>query len=130
MPINMKNALVVIISMNLLFFLSCTQSQSPVHEGASSGHSLKVAYVNGDSILHQYVEFRKASEHLDKKQQAAEQQLQQKSDALQGEIEAYQRKAQSGTLLAQRNAGGRRKAWCNTGRINASTRSIAPGTDG
>ena len=66
------------------------------HSDATSG--LKIAYVNGDSILNNYSEFRSASESMEAKQRTAEEQLQAKGAELEKEIMAYQRRVQSGTL--------------------------------
>jgi outer membrane protein len=59
---------------------------------------LKIAFVNGDSILHKFEQFRKQADVMDEKQRKAEEQLQQKGAALQSEIMAYQKKAQGGNM--------------------------------
>lgn len=63
---------------------------------ASAG--LKIAYVNGDTILHKFEQFRKQADVMDAKQRQAEEQLQAKGAALQNEIMEYQKKVQSGSL--------------------------------
>jgi outer membrane protein len=77
---------------------SCDKGGSSDTSGQSSASGLKIAYVNGDSILLNYGEFRAASESLNLKQRDAEESLQAKGAELEKEIIAYQRKVQSGTL--------------------------------
>jgi Skp family chaperone for outer membrane proteins len=76
---------------------ACTAGE----KGMASGESLKIAYVQGDTILHKFDEWRKESEILEQKQKAAEADLQTKGAALEKEIMDYQRKAQSGTMTGK-----------------------------
>jgi len=79
------------------FVGACGKSPGP-STPAEAGTGLKIAYVNGDSILHKFEQFRKQADVMDEKQRKAEEQLQAKGAALQNEIMAYQKKAQSGSL--------------------------------
>jgi len=65
---------------------------------AETTTGLKIAFVNGDTILHKFEQFRKQADVMDEKQRKAEEQLQQKGAALQSEIMAYQKKAQGGNM--------------------------------
>ncbi|MGB3081118.1 MAG: OmpH family outer membrane protein, partial [Saprospiraceae bacterium] len=62
---------------------------------------LKIAYVNGDTILMNYKEFRAQSQTMDAKQKDAEDMLQQKGAALEREYNEYQRNAQKGTMTGK-----------------------------
>lgn len=78
--------------------LSACGKTSTTSAPAEAGSGLKIAYVNGDTILHKFEQFRKQAEVMDEKQRKAEEQLQAKGAALQNEIMAYQKKAQSGSM--------------------------------
>jgi outer membrane protein len=78
-------------------FSACSKSPS-TSAPAEPGTGLKIAYVNGDTILHKFEQFRKQASVMDEKQRKAEEQLQAKGAALQSEIMAYQKKAQSGSM--------------------------------
>ena len=80
----------------LLVIQACAPKNQPSEDAGATG--LKVAYVNGDSIVYNYSQFRQASENIDRKQRDAEARLQAKMKDLEGEIMAYQRKAQAGSL--------------------------------
>src|SRR6187431_69104 len=88
------------ISVALTIFLvySCKKADSASPVSTDSNTGLKIAYVNGDSILMHYEEFRKESEAMEIKQKKAEADLQTKGAALEREYMAYQQKAQTGTL--------------------------------
>ncbi len=96
-------------STNLLFVLFCTllmtyackESGSAGSPPAANSSGLKIAFVNGDSILTHYKDFKKQSEAMEIKQRNAEEQLQSKGAALEKEIMAYQQKAQTGTLTGK-----------------------------
>ena len=77
---------------------SCKKADSASGQASSSPTGLKVAYVNGDSILMHYAEFRKESEAMEIKQKKAEAELQTKGAALEKEFMAYQQKAQTGAM--------------------------------
>jgi outer membrane protein len=92
-----KFCIIITVVCTVLVVYSCKKTDSPSGQ-ASSASGLKVAYVNGDSILLHYEEFRKESEAMDIKQKKAEADLQTKGAALEKEFMAYQQKAQTGTL--------------------------------
>jgi outer membrane protein len=69
--------------------------------GDVSAPGLKIAYVNGDTILHKFAAFKKQEEAMEAKKRKAEDQLQAKGAALEKEIMAYQQKAQSGVLTGK-----------------------------
>jgi outer membrane protein len=80
---------------------ACNNSASPETTSTAETTGIKIAYVNGDSILVHYKEFKKESEAMELKQRAAEEQLQSKGAALEKEIMTYQQKAQTGTLTGK-----------------------------
>lgn len=93
------------IILSFLFLSVLTVSCKKVEPGQSSTDpqttGLKIAYVNGDSVLLHFAEFRKESEAMEDRQRKAEEQLQSKGAALEKEIMAYQQKAQSGTMTGK-----------------------------
>ena len=93
----MKNLIPFAVVCCTLFFISCDKGGSPQSPSTSSS-GLKIAYVNGDTILMNYKEFREQSKTMEAKQKDAEAQLQQKGAALEREYNAYQQKAQHGTM--------------------------------
>lgn len=82
----------------IIGLLSACNKPSNSSSPDAAGAGLKIAYVNGDTILHKFEQFRKQADVMDAKQRDAEQQLQAKGAALQNEIMEYQKKAQSGSL--------------------------------
>lgn len=80
---------------------ACKESASSSASSPSNGSGLKIAFVNGDTILHKFEEFRKQGEVMDAKQRQLEEQLQTKGAALEKEIMAYQQKAQTGTMTGK-----------------------------
>jgi len=85
----------------LLMTYACKEAGSSAAQPAAEGTGIKIAYVNGDSILTNYKEFKKESEAMEIKQRKAEEQLQSKGAALEKEIMAYQQKAQTGTMTGK-----------------------------
>lgn len=85
----------------LLMTYACKEAGSSTSQPAAEGTGIKIAYVNGDSILFHYKEFKKESEAMEIKQRNAEEQLQSKGAALEREIVAYQQKAQTGTMTGK-----------------------------
>lgn len=80
---------------------ACKEASPSASQPAAEGTGIKIAYVNGDSILFHYKEFKKESEAMEIKQRNAEEQLQSKGAALEREIVAYQQKAQTGTMTGK-----------------------------
>lgn len=92
----MKQLPGIVLFTALTGLFACQQSAQNGGQGDTSG--LKIAFVNGDSILTNYSEFRAASESLSQKQETAEGLLQVKMEELDKQISAYQRRAQAGTM--------------------------------
>ncbi len=82
----------------IIGLLSACGKTSTTSSPEASGTGLKIAYVNGDTILHKFEQFRKQADVMDAKQHDAEQQLQAKGAALQNEIMEYQKKVQAGSM--------------------------------
>lgn len=97
----MKNTILLFCSVLLFIASSCKQENTSPSESATADTGLKIAYVNGDSILMNFDEFRKESEAMEAKQKKAEEELQRKGQTLEREIMAYQQKAQSGTMTGK-----------------------------
>ncbi len=93
--------LVLAMCLGLTGISSCKQDTPSSSSSSAQVDGLKIAYVNGDSILLHFDEFRRESEAMDARQRVAEQELQQKGAALEKEIMAYQKKAQSGTMTGK-----------------------------
>lgn len=94
----MKNLNLWIFGFGIVMLISCAQPTTPETSTMGSAPGLRIAFVNADSILYNYAEFRTASDSMDVKQRKAEAQLQAKGADLEKDIIAYQRKAQSGTM--------------------------------
>jgi len=84
--------------MLLISLLSGCGKSEPNTTSTTPASGLKIAFVNGDTILHKFEQFRKQADVMDAKQRKAEEQLQAKGAALQNEIVSYQKKAQSGSM--------------------------------
>ncbi len=89
-----------IIILSVLSFSACDKTGTRVNVDASTT-GLKIAYVNGDSILLNFEEFRNQSEAMDQKQRIAEEELQRKGTALEREFMTYQQQAQKGTMTGK-----------------------------
>lgn len=81
--------------------MSCDKKSSTAVNVETNSSGLKIAYINGDSILLNFVEFRSESEAMDIKQRQAEEELQKKGTALEREFLAYQQQAQKGTMTGK-----------------------------
>jgi len=98
----MRNLIHLLIICSIAFsYLSCEKSGDQKGTGSSSNSGLKIAYVNGDTILLNYKEFRSQSAAMEAKQKNAEEMLQSKGAALEQEFNAYQKKAQGGTMTGK-----------------------------
>ena len=88
----------------MIFFLSlnaCEKKSASVEVDNADSPGLKIAYVNGDSILFNFNEFRAESEAMEEKQRKAEEDLQKKGAALEREFITYQQQAQKGTMTGK-----------------------------
>ncbi len=96
-----SNNLIFALFCVLLMTYACKDAGSAGSAPAANTTGLRIAFVNGDSILTHYKDFKKQSEAMEIKQRNAEEQLQSKGAALEKEIMAYQQKAQTGTLTGK-----------------------------
>jgi outer membrane protein len=94
-----------ILFYSLMIFLfslnACEKKAASVEVENSNSSGLKIAYVNGDSILFNFNEFRAESEAMEEKQRKAEEDLQKKGAALEREFITYQQQAQKGTMTGK-----------------------------
>lgn len=65
---------------------------------ATANGPLRMVYVNADSILENYIQFRKEKNELDKKQLDIDSKLGVRGKALENEVQAIQQKIQGGLL--------------------------------
>lgn len=65
---------------------------------ASDGSGLRIVYVNADSVLENYTQFRKEKDVLDRKQLDIDTKLGNKGRALENEVGAIQQRIQGGLL--------------------------------
>ena len=84
-----------------LFFFSCEKKTTAHIDADQPSTGLKIAYVNGDSILLNFKEFKAQSEVMEAKQRKAEDDLQKKGAALEREFYNYQQEAQKGTMTGK-----------------------------
>ena len=96
-----KISLFVLVALGFALSMACKESAPAAPNASASGSGVKIAYVNGDSILLHYKDFRKESEAIEAKQKKAEEELQNKGAALEKEIMAYQQKAKTGTMTGK-----------------------------
>ncbi len=85
----------------LVSFVACDKSGGGKTDNGTGNTGIKIAYVNGDSILTNFEEFRKQSEAMGEKQRKAEELLQSKGVALEREFMNYQQQAQKGTMTGK-----------------------------
>ena len=115
----MKILNLFLFGIGMLSMISCAPKNDAGQDEDDSTAGLKIVYINGDSILHNYSEFRSASENMEEKQRNAEEILQIKGAELEKEIMAYQRKAQAGILsrnemeVQERRLGAKQQALLN-----------------
>lgn len=111
--------LLALAVINLYFKVYDKSSSSGMADSAVSteGKSpLTLAYVNADSILEHYAQFRKEKDALDKKQLDIDNKLGTRGRALENEVASIQQKIQSGMLTPkeiqeqEQRLGGRQQA--------------------
>ena len=96
---HMRNITLSVIALSMLCLVTACDKKSPASAStAEAVGGMKIAFVNGDSILMKYDQFSKLSDVMKAKQQKAEEALQRKLMALEKEFVAFQQKAQSGTM--------------------------------
>ncbi len=94
-----KSLLYAGLPLVILIIAACGQkAPATAAEGSAPASGLKIAYVDGDTVLMNFKAFRDASDKLDARQRELEAELQKKGEALEREIMGYQQQAQSGTL--------------------------------
>jgi len=97
----MRNLIQFITVCIVFSFIGCDKPSGQNNRDESNNSGFKIAYVNGDSILLNYKEFRSQSESMEAKQQNAEDMLQSKGAALEAEFNSYQQRAQKGTMTGK-----------------------------
>jgi outer membrane protein len=96
---HMRNRTLIIPSLFMLILvIACKKETASSPDANTGGSGMKIAYVNGDSILMKYDQFSKLSDVMKGRQQKAEEELQRKLLALEKEFVTFQQKAQSGTM--------------------------------
>ena len=95
----MKYLLYTTVFVFVILTWSCEKKTTDNTDATDS--SLKIAYVNGDSILLNFKEFKAESEVMEEKQRKAEEDLQKQGAALEREFMAYQQQAQKGTMTGK-----------------------------
>jgi len=83
---------------NLYFKVYDQSKMNPKAAVASDGSGLKIVYVNADSVLENYTQFRKEKDVLDKKQLDIDTKLGTKGRALENEVNVIQQRIQGGLL--------------------------------
>lgn len=83
---------------NLYFKVYDRSASDPKAVVASNGAGLRIVYVNADSVLENYTQFRKEKDVLDKKQLDIDTKLGTKGRALENEVNTIQQRIQGGLL--------------------------------
>lgn len=97
----MHRFILFVAFISVLMIISCEKKADTTNTTVSTTTGLKIAYINGDSILMNYSEFRVQSEAMEAKQRQAEEDLQKKGSALEREFMNYQQQAQKGTMTGK-----------------------------
>jgi outer membrane protein len=93
------NAILLIAVIYLFTQQSGTATgESPATAAASTDETLDIVYIDADSLLNNYQDFRKKQEDLAARQQTASQGLNQRMQALEKEFRQVQAKVQQGLL--------------------------------
>src|SRR5688572_2706046 len=95
-----QSTFLLISFLSICSFISCEKNTGNNDENQISA-GVRIAYVNGDSILMNFNEFRAQSEAMNEKQRMAEEDLQKKGAALEKEFMSYQQQAQRGTMTGK-----------------------------
>ena len=86
---------------SLVSFMACEKKTGATNTDNPSSSGLKVAYINGDSILMNFAQFRSESQAMEARQRQAEEDLQKQGSALEREFMNYQQQAQKGTMTGK-----------------------------
>jgi outer membrane protein len=94
------NAILIIAVIYLFTQLGNTPAAAPVSESdnPAAAETLDIVYLNVDSLLENYTEFRERQESLAARQQEASQRIQRRMQALEKEFMEVQQKVQQGLL--------------------------------
>src|SRR5262249_46582728 len=83
---------VLIVAVGVLYYLHFSHRPGAANPATSQEvGDLKIAYINSDSVLHNYEYFKASRERLETKGKKLEQDLQNRAQGLQNDIEAYKR---------------------------------------
>lgn len=86
---------------SLFSLMACEKKAGNTNTDIQPSTGLKVAYINGDSILMNFAQFRSESEAMEARQRKAEEDLQKQGSALEREFMNYQQQAQKGTMTGK-----------------------------
>jgi outer membrane protein len=89
---------VLVVAVAALFYLHFAGNKSQSTVSSTLPKDLKIAYVNSDSILQNYDYFKVNRDKLEAKGKKLDQDLQNRAQSLQGEIQQYQRNASTLTM--------------------------------
>lgn len=90
---------VLLVAVAILYYLHFSSGTGSSASGISSGPSnLKVAYINSDSVLKYYDYFKMNRDRLEAKSKRLDQDLRNRADNLQKDIESYQRSLSNLTI--------------------------------
>jgi outer membrane protein len=89
---------VLLVAVAILYFLYFSGKKSGTVSTISAPSDLKMAYIKSDSVLKYYDYFKEMKTILEAKQKKLQQDLQNRGQSLQGEIESYQRNVSNLTI--------------------------------
>lgn len=90
--------LVLLIAVGVLYYLHFSGQHAQPAAGSSTSRSLKIAYVNSDTISKYYDYVKVNRDKLESKGKKLDQDLKSRAQALQNEIDSYQRNVSSMTI--------------------------------
>lgn len=88
---------VLLVAVAVLYYLHFSGSKAAVSSNTAAA-DLKIAYVSSDSLLKNYDYFKVSAEKFEAKGKKLDQDLKARAQALQNEIEAYQRNQRNMTI--------------------------------
>lgn len=89
---------VLIVAVTVLYVLHFSGSSKPSASVAGSATELKIAYINSDSVLKNYDYLKAAQGKFEEKGKKLEQDMKNRAQSLQTEIESYQRNVNNMTI--------------------------------
>ncbi len=87
-----------LVAVAILFYLHFTSSANTARPSMVNSGTLKLAYINADTVLKYYDYYKEVSVRFESKGKRLEQDLQNRAQALQNEIGAYQRNVNTMTI--------------------------------